>query len=143
MQDLLSVPAEGSCDRVVLHTGNLATDFISGEEMFNRLYTYFETRSEEDFKSVVYPLSMDIPLRGRGESQRGIGKVDVNALVPPIFRERDRLYLPGPEGWKTALVPPHALATTHFDHPICGQVMAHFFGCKVTISIHQSFYYLH
>lgn len=143
IHDVLAIQAEQYVDRVFLDSGYLCHDPISGPQMVDRLWKYLESRSKEDFESVIYPLSMSLTTHGAHDSHSGIGKVDVNALVPPMFRERDRIYLPDPEGWSTALVPFPALATTHYDHAVCGQVMAHFFGRKVTFEISKSLRLFH
>lgn len=130
ISDALRIRPEDSVDLVGLRDGLLEESRAQGRDIVNSLLKYIQSGSEEDLKSVVYPLSMKI--WKKSESGCGIGRVDVNSMIPGQFREAGRIFEPGREGWRTALVPAPGLAITHSDHDICGQVMAHFFGTKVS-----------
>lgn len=132
IQDLYGIKLDDKVDRVSLATGLMAdSSRMSGSDIANRLVDYISQPTPQNLKKVVYPLSMSISTVG---PNTGIGQVDVNSLVPQKFRERNSIYIPCQDGWKTALVPAPALATTHHDHYLSGQIMAHFFGKKVAIS---------
>ena len=123
--DLLAVRGDEPYDTVSLSTGDFAPTQVPGPEMMTRLFQYTELGTVEAYNSVVYPLSMKV------RPKVGVGKVNVNALVPLSFRDPNHWFMPGPEGWSTSLVPRACLATMHLDHPMCGVLIAHFFGKKV------------
>jgi hypothetical protein len=91
------------------------------------------TKSEEDFREVRVPLNMPVfPTEDRTQ-HCGIARVDLNSLIPSPFRQRDRIFQVGEEDWTTAVVPHPSVLRMNFDHVLCGQIKAHFFGKQAGI----------
>jgi hypothetical protein len=125
----------GGLSEVLLSNSCFAPTKLPGAEMANRLIKYFASKTHEDYDQVHVPFNVPVwPADDRNE-HCGIGRVDLNALIPSPFRERDRIFQVGREDWSTALVAGPAVTTMHWDHVICGQIMPHFFGKKVRIRL--------
>jgi hypothetical protein len=109
---------------------------ISGADMVNIMFNYLTNKSAENLWNVVLPLSAPISKPKCGSMDTGLGKVDVNMLVPPFFRSQSRIFLPdSKEGWTARFLIPPAFSTMAYEHYICGQVRAHLFGRNVGLEI--------
>ncbi|PPQ72399.1 hypothetical protein CVT25_012615 [Psilocybe cyanescens] len=131
IQDLLRLDPEEQLKGVQLWTGTFSPHLLTGRKMVDVLVKYLETRSTEDYKRVVFPLQVPVPRGENPENLSGIGRIDLNSLIPDAFRQPNRVLRIGGENWSTALVPPGAVTMMHSDHFICGQIMPHFFGRKL------------
>jgi hypothetical protein len=132
LADMLRLP-EGTLNLVTLSSGYFAEYMVPGSEVVDNMIEYILTPSEENFNKVVFPLNLPVFPTDNRNDHRGIGKVDLNSLIPSAFRERDRIFQVGKDEWSTALVPSPAVSVMHFDHILCGQIMPHFFGKKVRV----------
>jgi hypothetical protein len=122
---------------VNLHKGVLTgSASISGPDMVNGMFDYLANKTAENLRKVVLPLSTPISKANCGLKNTGLGKVDANMLVPPIFRSKGRIFLPdSKEGWTARFLIPPAFSTMAHAHYICGQVRAHLFGRNVSLEI--------
>ncbi|KAF8152741.1 hypothetical protein BJ912DRAFT_937829 [Pholiota molesta] len=94
---------------ITISSGYFAEYMVPGSEVVNNMMKCFLTHSEENFNKVVFPLNLHVfPTNNRNDHQ-GIGKVDLNSLIPSAFGECK-------EEWTTALVPSPVVSIIHFDH---------------------------
>ena len=113
-----------------LHDGvSMGSTSISGSDMVNVMVDYLANKTADTLQKVVLLLSTLISKAKCGLMNAGLGKVDMNMLVLPIFRIESRIFLPdSKEGWTSRfLIPPAFSKMVHEDH-ICGCVRTHLFG---------------
>ena len=102
---------------------------ISGSDMVNVIVDYLANKTADILQKVVLLLFILISKAKCELMNAGLGKVDMNMLVLPIFRIESRIFLPdSKEGWTSRfLIPPAFSKMVHEDH-ICGCVRTHLFG---------------
>ena len=132
VDDMLRITSQESIDLVGLNSGYMSEYRKTGHDVLNSLLQYMDSRTEPNLNKVIYPLSMHIDSGDVDHPPSGIGIVDVKKLIPSQFLQPNVILTAGSEVWKTAVVPSPGVAITHHDFTLCGQIMAHFFGTKVT-----------
>lgn len=120
-----------------LHDGaSTVSASISGSEMVDIMFGYLANKTAENLRKVVLPLSTPISKVKSGLTDTGLGKLDVNMLVPSNFRSKGRIFLPdSKEGWTARFLIPPAFSAMVHEHYICGQVRAHLFGRNVSLEM--------
>lgn len=133
MHDILTIKAGDQINCTSLHDGLLTERAAtSGADMVNSMLEYLTAKTPDNLRKVILPISAPISRAQCEITNTGLGKLDVNQLVPPFFRSEGRVFLPDfKEGWTARFLIPPAFNTMVPQNYICGQVRAHLFGRKV------------
>ncbi|KAF9476160.1 hypothetical protein BDN70DRAFT_935262 [Pholiota conissans] len=133
LKDVLRYKGDNHVKLIALHNGRISKKHCEGPEIVDKIIAYLASKSEKDYKSVVYPLTLPVYRLENQSIPIGIGKVNLKSLIPPEFRQSEHIFHIDREDWTTALVPKPSLDFMHFNHILCGQIMPHFFGKKIWI----------
>ena len=137
IHDISTIKAGDRMNCASLHDGLLTERAsTSGPDMINSMFDYLIHQTADSLRKVVLPISAPISKAQCSMTNTGLGKLDVNMLVPPFFRSEGRVFLlDSKEGWTARFSIPPAFNAMVPQHYVCGQVRAHLFGRKVRFRV--------